>query len=162
MKTLIVITTLLATTAAAAQQPAGNLTPRTDSLIQAPVNTGLSVRDCLGVLAAMTALDGGKNGDGKPFRFTSALRNAIAHNIFMLSTVQLEAQAANRRAQDEIRGDAEKLSERQLSQLEDRLNGYLDRPCKVEVDRLRKNDLDLERNDVSPSTIAAMWKVLDQ
>jgi hypothetical protein len=123
----------------------------------------MNIRDCLGVLDGLGKLDSGKNSDGKMFKLAPAVRDAIGHDMFMLSSVQQEGQAASRRAQTEVRGETPgELSQLQLLRLEQRLNDYLDRPCLASLEHIKKSELDLDHNEVPSSVLANLWRIIDK
>jgi len=143
----------------------------------APVEPGaadkLTIRECLGVLAGLQALDGRKVivAQGRPnesveiipYSLAGKVRDAISHNIFVLQTVQQEAQAANRRVQVEVgKGSTIAPGSKEVIDLDARMNEYLDRPCKVELDHVRDEDLALDKNDIPPTVLAAIFKIRDR
>ena len=150
---------------------------------QAPIEPGaadkLSIRDCLSILVGLNALDGRKVivAQGKPtesvevvpYKFGTTvekgatLRNSIARNLFVLTTVQQEAQSANRRAQQEIgKGSTIVPGSKEDAELGRRNEEYLERPCRVELDHLRVEDLKVAENDFPGSILALLWKITDR
>lgn len=139
----------------------------------------LTLRDCLGILTALTQLDGrkvivaaGKANESVelvPYSFGSSpsrsglVRDAISHNLFMLAAVQQEAQAANRRIQNEVgKGATIAPGSKEAGDLDARLNEYLDRPCKVDLDQLRDEDLNLDKNEIPGTVLAALFKIRER
>lgn len=147
--------------AAAAAQPAP------------PEKSALSLRECLGILNGLQQLDGRKVvvAQGRPnesveiipYALRGSVRDAISHNIFVLQSVQQEAQAANRRIQAEVgRGVTIAPGSAEAIELDARMNDYLERPCKVELDRIADGDLALDKNDIPPTVLAALFKIRDR
>lgn len=133
----------------------------------------LTLRECMGVLTGLSNLDGRKVlvQAGRPnesvefvsFSFKASVRDAISHNIFSLQPVQQEVQAANRRAQQEIgKGATIQPGSREAVELDGRMNDYLDRPCKVDLDRLRDSDLNIEANQIPPSILGMLFPIRDR
>lgn len=152
---------------AAAQAPVKQDPP------QAGAIDGLTIAECLGILAGLNALDGRRVivGAGKPsesaetvsYKFSGRVRDTISHNIFVLSQVQQEAQSANRRAQLEIgAGEPIKPGSKENVLFDQRMAEYTARPCKVEVDHFRDADLKLDENDIQGSVLALLWKIRDK
>lgn len=150
---------------------------------QAPIIPGakdkLTIRECMGILVGLNALDGRKVivGQGKPtetieilpYKFGvtvergTKLRNSISHNLYVLGQVQQEAQAANRRAQIELgKGEPVRADTKEGVELDRRNNDYLDRPCNVELDHLRDDDLRIGENDIPGSILSLLWKIRDR
>ncbi len=134
---------------------------------------GLTITECLGIMAGLNALDGRRVivGAGKPtesaetvsYKFPGKVRDAISHDLFMLTQVQQEAQAANRRTQLEIgKGETIKPGSREALEFDQRMAEYTARPCKIELDHLRDTDLKLDENDIPGSVLALIWKIRDK
>lgn len=163
----------LAVLAAIALPAAAEQAPVKQLPVEAGEN-GMSINDCLGILAGLNAIDAGARviiAQGKPtesvetirFKFPTKVRDAISHNLFVLGQVQQEAQAANRRAQLEVgKGETIKPGSREALEFDQRMADYTARPCKVELDHVRDADLDLEHNDVPSSIMALLTKIRDK
>ncbi len=142
---------------------------------------GLTIQECLGILAGLNALDAGNRrivSEGKPtesaetirFKLPPKVRDAIGHDQFVLGQVQLEAQAANRRAQLEImdaRADKADVSPikpgtRENLLFDQRMSDYTAKPCRAELDHIRDADLKSEENDVPGAVKSLLWKILDR
>lgn len=154
----VVATTLALAYPASTFAQAPNTATKTDK-------GGLTIRACLNILAGLYQIDAGKVVDGKSlgqFKLPSNVKDALSHNIFVLGQVQLEAQTADRRIQAEIRGEANgDLNQRQLLALDQRRNDYFDRPCTAELDRIKRSDLDLDKNDIPASAVGNLWPILE-
>lgn len=133
----------------------------------------MTVQECLGVLAGLQALDGRRVivSAGKPseaaetiaYKFSGKLRDTISHNIFLLSQVQQEGQAANRRIQNEIgKGNAIAPGSKEAIELDGRLSDYMARPCKADLEHIRDADLRLDENDIPGSVLALIYKIRDK
>lgn len=144
---------------------------------QAPLQPGaadkLTMRDCITILAGLTALDGRRVivGAGKatetaetiPYKFAPKVRGAISRNLFVLGNVQQEVQAANRRAQERIgKGQPITPGSKENIEFDREMNDYLDRPCKAELDHLSEADLKVDENDLPGTVVSALWKILDR
>lgn len=164
----VMLTGAAATQAPVKQDPAAAMNP-----------DKLTIRECLGILAGLTALDGrrvivaaGKATESVetiPFKFGTSpdragkVRGAIAHNIFLLGQVQQEAQAANRREQIAVgRGEPIKPGSKENVEFDSRMAEYTERPCNVELDHIPEADLRAGENDLPGSIQALIWKVIDR
>lgn len=165
--------TILFTAAIGASATAGAQAPVKQDPPVAGATDALTIAECLGVLAGLNALDGRRVivGAGKPsesaetvsYKFSGKIRDTISHNIFMLTQVQQEAQAANRRAQVEIgKGETIKPGSKENTDFDQRMTEYTARPCKVELEHLRDTDLNLDVNDIQGSVLALLWKIRDK
>lgn len=142
--------------------------------LQPGSGSGMTIGDCLGVLAGLNALDAGERRivqAGKPtesaetirFKLLGKANDAVTHNIFMLGQVQQEAQVANRRIQNEVgKGETIKPGTRENLEFDTRMSEYTGRPCRVELDHIRETDLDLEKNAIPASIRALLWKITDR
>lgn len=159
---------LLAAAPALAQKAPGTPPP-----IQPGDRDKLTLRECLGILNGLAALDGQKVvvAAGKPtesvetipYAFSGKVRDAISHNIFVLSTVQQEAAAANRRIQGEVgKGNPIMNDSKEAAELAARLNEYLERPCRVELDHVRDEDLNLDKNAIPGTVLSTLYKIRDR
>lgn len=139
----------------------------------------LTIRECLGVLAGLNALDGQRVivARGKPtesvenvsYKFgtntdrAGKVRDAISHNIFMLGQVQQEAQSANRREQRAIgKGEEIKPGSKENVEFDGRMAEYTERPCNVDLDHIPVADLRLGENDIPGSILALLWRMIDR
>jgi hypothetical protein len=125
---------------------------------QDAIRPDLTMRDCMNILTGLNLIAG--EGNVSKFKFSAGTRDNISHDLFYLSQVQLEGIAANRRIQAEVRGDTEgQLSQKQLALLDERINQYLDRPCRTDLLKIRKEDLELDKNDIPPSVLFLIWRL---
>lgn len=159
---LIVTAPAFAQQAPVKQDPAATMSP-----------DDLTIRECLGILAGLNALDGRRVivSAGKPtetaetvsYKFAGKLRNAISHNIFVLGQVQQEAQAANRREMVAVgKGEAIATGSKDNIEFDRRMNEYTERPCKADLEHIRDDDLRLNENDIPGSVLALLWKIRDK
>ena len=137
---------------------------------------GMTIQDCLGILVGLNALDVGARkivAEGKPtesgetirFKLPPKVRDAMSHNLFVLSQVQQEAQAANRRVQLEImetNSEPIKPGTKENMTFDARMTEYTARPCTVALDHIRDADLDLDHNDISASVLSLLTKIRDK
>lgn len=142
----------------------------------APPAEGLTISDCLGIMAGLNALDAGYRvivAAGKPtesaetihFKFPGRLRDAIGHDEFMLGQVQQEVNAANRRTQLEIIGTKEdviKPGSKDNLIFDQRMSEYTAKACTVQLDHIRDADLDLEHNEIPGSVLSLLTKIRDK
>ena len=142
-----------------------------------PVPTSnMTIAECIGVLIGLQQLDAGYTyivAQGKPsesvqtikFKLPTKVRDAISHDLFVLGSVQQEAQANNRRVQLEIIGDKPdpiKPGSKEELIFNDRMFEYTGRPCTAQLDHIFKADLDLEHNDISGSVQSLLTKIIDK
>jgi hypothetical protein len=140
---------------------------------QPGAEAGLTIAECLGIMGGLNALDGRRVivGAGKAtesaetvsYKFPGKVRDAISHDLFVLTQVQQEAQAANRRTMNEVgKGDLIKPGSKENLEFDSRMAEYTSRPCKVELDHLRDTDLKLDENDIPGSVLALIYKIRDK
>ncbi len=135
----------------------------------------MTIRDCLSVLAGLQQLDGhrvivaaskpNESIETMPYKFPGRLRDAISHDIFVLGTVQQEAQVADRRIQQEVPqidpkdADATAKKQQRDAKVADRVDEFVGRSCKVELDKIADADLNLDANEIPGTVLAAIWKI---
>lgn len=175
MKRLLIFAAVLAIAAPAIAQQA----PVKPDPAAAMNPDKLTIRECLGILAGLNALDGrrvivaaGKATESVetvPYKFgtnpdrASKVRSAISHNIFVLGQVQQEAQAANRRAQLAIaKGQEMKPGSAEAIEFDRQMTEYTERPCNVALDHIPEADLRAGENDLPGSIGALLWRVIDR
>lgn len=133
----------------------------------------MTIQECLSVLAGLQALDGrrvivsaGKPTEGAEtisYKFSGKLRDTISHNIYQLSQVQQEGQAANRRILNEVgKGNPVAPGSKEAIELDSRLSDYMARPCKADLEHIRDADLRLDENDIPGSVLALIYKIRDK
>lgn len=166
----------LATVAMAALLSTGALADdKKPDAAQAPAMT---IRDCLSILAGLSNMDSRKVmiGKGKPseavevinYQFKGTVRDNISHDIWLLGPIQQEAQSADRRIRLEVAhdkpvvpGSKEESVQRAAfdAALADRVDEYVRRPCKVELDKIADADLKLDENDIPGTVLASIWMI---
>jgi hypothetical protein len=164
---------LLATPAPAAEAPV-----KQDS----PIETGLSIKDCLMVLQGLTEMDQIERRT-KPFEFArGGMRLDISHDIAVLTAVQAEAQPAQqkiffqvvRTLPDEVvpaAGDKPATTKPATSipngtpeaaEYDRLLTELTARPCHANLARINASDLNLDKNPIPVGILAAIDKILDR
>lgn len=133
---------------------------------------GLTINDCFAILTGLSRLDDGFEkvvSAGKPteskisdhYDLPPALRDAQTHDLFVLGQIQQEVQTANRRAQLEIgHGEAIKPGSVEELKFQDRMAEYTSRPCPVQLDHIRKDDL-MKAGPIPGTIRALLWKITD-
>lgn len=165
MKMLLLAAAIIASTPAIAADSPPAVAP------SAPV---LSLRECLDILGALQSLDGrrtviGQSVEVVPYKFgvtperNAAIRDAISHDIYVLTLIQGEARAAASRIQMEI-GKGEQIvpGTADAIKLDARYNEYLARPCKADLDHIRDEDLRIGDNDIPGSVLGILYKIRDR
>lgn len=151
----------------------GQAAPAKQEPITPGSQAGLTIRDCISVLRGLQLLDGQKvvvaqgrsteSVEVVPYKFAGKTRSAISHNIFVLGQVQQEIDSADRRFRAEVgKGKPIEPGSKEQIELDQRINEYAERPCKVELDRIADSDLKLDENAIPGTVLAAFWKIRDR
>lgn len=134
--------------------------------------TGLTVNDCLVVLSGLTQMDQVERT--KPFDFPrGGVRLDIAHNMAVLTAVQNDAQPAQQKIFNQVLKTVPAGADGKTAvviqpgtdaALEyDRLLRELTaKPCRATITRLKVDDLNLDKNQLSLGVLSAIDRILDR
>lgn len=131
----------------------------------------MTVGECLSVLAGLNGLDGKQEltKDGAaittPYQFGSAkLRLAIQQNIARLTDLQRGVTQVQQDIFREVAGTATEIKPNtaEFVRYQKMILDAQQAPCNIELQRIKADDLKLDKNEIPGSVLGALDKILEK
>lgn len=131
----------------------------------------LTIADCQTILAGLKGLDGRQEitKDGSavttPYQFGNAkLRLALQQNIARLNDLQQDFVKVQQDLFREVAGDASEIKPNtaEMVRYQKLILDALQAPCNIELQRIKAEDLKLDKNEIQGSVLSALDKILDK
>lgn len=131
----------------------------------------LTVQECLTVLAGLNGLDGRTEMTKDntpvqvPYQFGSAkLRLAIQQNIARLNDLQQGLTKVQQEMFREVAGTATEIKPNtaEMVRYQKMVLDAQQQPCNINLQRIKADDLKLDKNEIPGSVLGALDKILDR
>lgn len=128
----------------------------------------ITVEQATNIGAALRQLDkyerAGKDGKTETawYTFSSDVRFVIAVDIDVAQRVTAQLQMANNKIVQQFAGGGSKVPDDKMGAYNVELRKVLDASCRCTFTRIKRGDLNLDKNPIPPSVLALLLPIVDQ